>query len=137
MHPLVANALRWHVFLAEILFGFTPRILSGFRTHERQHELFARPSVNPVAVPGTSQHEFGLAYDLAPDSRPGSPDYAGKIAQLRDLGVSLGMVWGGRGRSSTLAGFLPRRVDSDHRFAVSTAWYSLKACGQHVLQPQR
>ena len=99
MHPLVANALRWHIWLAQAIFGFTPRFLSGFRTHEQQHELFrtAGTRSNPVAVPGTGQHEFGFAYDLAPEVLPGSPLYSQQIEQLRQLGLSLGMRWGGAG----------------------------------------
>ena len=99
MNPLVWNALRWHFFLAEIIFGFTPRFLSGFRTFGQQTELFRTRGTraNPVAFPGSSQHEFGFAYDLAPDVAPGTPQYAGRISQLRDLGLSLGMRWGGAG----------------------------------------
>lgn len=96
MNPAVLNALRWHFFLAPLLFGFTPRFLSGFRTAEEQRALFRAPAqVNPVAFPGTSQHEFGFAYDLAPDVRPESAAYAGKLDQLRWLGLALGMRWGG------------------------------------------
>ncbi len=89
-------ALRWHVFLARILFGFQPRFLSGFRTREEQTALFRfNPSGNPSAFPGTSQHEFGFAYDLAPDVKPGDASYAARIDQLRALGLALGMRWGG------------------------------------------
>ena len=99
MHPLVANALRWHIWLAQAIFGFTPRLVSGFRTHEQQHELFrtAATRSNPVAVPGSSQHEYGFAYDLAPEVLPGSPLYSQQIRQLRETGLSLGMRWGGAG----------------------------------------
>jgi len=97
MNPVVSNVLRWHLWLAKALFGFTPRFLSGFRTHEQQHELFRRATAtgNPVAVPGGSQHEFGFAYDLAPDVRPESSEYSAKLTQLRQLGLALGMRWGG------------------------------------------
>jgi len=97
VNPLVANVLRWHVFLAEVLFGFRPRFLSGFRTPQQQLDLFRGVVFTPnvVAFPGTSQHEFGFAYDLAPDVRPGAPSYDARLAQLRDLGLALGMRWGG------------------------------------------
>ena len=96
MHPAVLWALRWHLFLAPHLFGFTPRFLSGFRTREEQTALFRHnPSGNPVALPGTSQHEHGFAYDLAPDVGPESADYSRKLEQLRWLGLALGMRWGG------------------------------------------
>lgn len=98
MHPLVANVLRWHSWLAKALFGFTPRFLSGFRTHEQQLALFRGdvPTPNPVAFPGTSQHEFGFAYDLAPDVQPGHSEYRQKLEQLSQLGLALGMHWGGQ-----------------------------------------
>lgn len=97
MNPSVLWAFRWHVLLAQILFGYTPRFISGFRTREEQTALFrgeiATP--NPVAFPGSSQHEFGFAYDLAPDVFPGSADYNKKLDELRWLGLALGMSWGG------------------------------------------
>ncbi len=96
MNPAVLNALRWHVFLTRILFGFEPRFLSGVRTRAQQVAFFRNPpSSNPVAFPGTSQHEFGFAYDLAPDVRPGDASYAARLDQLRALGLALGMRWGG------------------------------------------
>ncbi len=97
MNPIVANVLRWHILLAQILFDFTPRFLSGFRTRRQQTDLFRGVVFTPnvVAFPGTSQHEFGTAYDLAPDVRPGDASYATRLAQLRDLGLALGMRWGG------------------------------------------
>jgi len=96
VNPAVLWALRWHVFLAPLLFGFTPRLVSAFRTREEQVALFRfNPSGNPVAFPGTSQHEFGFAYDLAPDVKPGDASYAARLDQLRALGLALGMRWGG------------------------------------------
>jgi len=96
MNPAVLNILRWHFLLAQILFGFTPRFLSGFRSKDEQTHLFREHrGANPVAVPGTSQHEFGFAYDLAPDVAPGEAGYDFKLEQLRDLGLALGMRWGG------------------------------------------
>ncbi len=96
MNPAVLWALRWHFFLAPLLFGFTPRFLSGLRSREEQVALFrSNPAGNPVAFPGTSQHEFGFAYDLAPDVRPGDASYAARLDQLRSLGLALGMRWGG------------------------------------------
>lgn len=97
MNPAVLNVLLWHFFLAQVFFGFTPRFLSGFRTHAEQSALFRGVvfTPSPVALPGTSQHEFGFAYDLAPDVRPGDASYAARLDQLRALGLALGMRWGG------------------------------------------
>lgn len=110
MNPAVVWALRWHLFLSPLLFGFTPRFLSGLRTHAEQLAFFrSPPSGNPVAFPGTSQHEFGFAYDVAPDVQPGSPEYGKKIEQLRQLGLALGMRWGGPGDPQHWQAF-PREV---------------------------
>jgi len=96
VNPAVLWALRWHLILTPLLFGFQPRFLSGFRTSAEQLALFrGNPSGNPVAFPGTSQHEFGFAYDLAPDVKPGDASYAARLDQLRALGLALGMRWGG------------------------------------------
>jgi len=97
VNPAVLWALRWHLILTPLLFGFEPRFLSGFRTRSQQADLFSGRTFtpNPVAFPGTSQHEFGFAYDLAPDVRPGDPSYAARLDQLRALGLALGMRWGG------------------------------------------
>lgn len=96
MSPAVVWALRWHLFLSPLLFGFTPRFLSGLRSNAEQTHLFREHrGGNPVAFPGTSQHEFGFAYDLAPDVRPGDASYAARLDQLRQLGLALGMRWGG------------------------------------------
>lgn len=97
LNPVVANVLQWHVLLSQILFGFSPRFLSGFRTRGEQADLFRGVVFTPnvVAFPGTSQHEFGFAYDLAPDVRPGDASYAARLDQLRALGIALGMRWGG------------------------------------------
>ena len=114
MNPSVLWALRWHLFLPPLLFGFTPRFLSGFRTREEQSALFSGKvaTPNPVRFPGTSQHEFGFAYDLAPDVAPGDPSYHGKLHQLRDLGIALGMRWGGPGDPQHFQAFPGRVWDS-------------------------
>lgn len=73
--------------------GVHPRVTSTFRTLAQQTKLYeiwkSGGSPYPVAVPGTSAHEFGYAFDLAV-----SPDGA----NLNDLGSvweSWGGVWGG------------------------------------------
>ncbi len=46
--------------------GFSIKQTSGWRSREKQEQLFAASATNPfpVAKPGTSQHEYGLAVDL-------------------------------------------------------------------------
>lgn len=65
-----------------------PRIVSGLRSTERQRQLWANRKSNryPVARPGTSKHEKGLAFDL-----PRGPhlEIFGHWSPL------VGMRWGG------------------------------------------
>ena len=52
---------------AEALVGRPIPIVSGYRSHEQQMALWAARGANPypVAAPGTSKHEQGLAVDLS------------------------------------------------------------------------
>ena len=51
---------------AEEMLGYELTIVSGFRSHEHQQRLWDQRDSNPypVAVPGTSLHERGLAVDV-------------------------------------------------------------------------
>jgi D-alanyl-D-alanine carboxypeptidase-like protein len=84
LHPLVAQASQFHWRILNEL-GLHPRVTSGFRSYTEQSQLWMtrKGNKNPVAAPGTSQHEFGLAYDLVADD-PGTAVYVGQ---------ALGMVW--------------------------------------------
>jgi D-alanyl-D-alanine carboxypeptidase-like protein/putative Flp pilus-assembly TadE/G-like protein len=63
LSPLIVAALR----RAELILGRPIRIVSGYRSHAEQLALWARRYSNPypVAAPGTSAHERGLAVDLS------------------------------------------------------------------------
>lgn len=62
LHP----ALRAALARAEVLAGTRIPIVSGLRTRAEQEALWAARHTNPypVAVPGTSLHERGLAVDV-------------------------------------------------------------------------
>lgn len=54
-----------------------------------------------AAAPGTSQHEFGLAYDLVIDSRKtgiyeGTDAWAAAVYAVGSIGEKLGLFWGFR-----------------------------------------
>jgi hypothetical protein len=73
--------------------GLSPRVSSARRSHAQQALLYRRflagQSRFPAAPPGTSAHEFGLAFDL----------WINDEEQLADLGQvweDMGGVWGGR-----------------------------------------
>lgn len=73
--------------------GVLPRVTSTLRTYSYQAKLYrdflAGRNAYPVAPPGTSAHELGLAFDIVT-----SP-----MSALADLGTvweGWGGVWGGR-----------------------------------------
>lgn len=71
--------------------GYRVRITSVVRDPERQAQLYAQRHRNPypVAPPGCSQHEYGIAWDMV--TEPYDVLFgAGPVWQ------SLGGSWGGR-----------------------------------------
>lgn len=64
---------------ADELLGETVPVTSGYRSPERQRELWEQRHTNPfpVAPPGSSRHERGLAVDV-----PG--DFVGRLAGVAD-----------------------------------------------------
>ena len=66
--------------------GLAPRITSVFRTHGQQAELYRKYQQGltryPVAPPGRSMHEYGLAWDMVVHR----PDAVGGVWR----------TWGGR-----------------------------------------
>ena len=79
-------------------------VTSGRRTFEEQTALYAqgRTAPGPIvtyAPPGTSLHESGRAFDLAPLDRHGKPYWPETPAlwsALGKLGEAQGLRWGGR-----------------------------------------
>src|SRR4051812_31047299 len=70
--------------------GGSLRVISGFRSYASQLALWNNRAnnKNPVAAPGTSKHEQGLAVDLT---------WSGiSQATVGQLGEALGLRWGGR-----------------------------------------
>ena len=68
----LAAAMRAALARAEQLLGRKVPITSGYRSSERQAELYAARAANPypVAPPGSSMHEKGLAIDVPADFVP-------------------------------------------------------------------
>lgn len=73
--------------------GIRIRVSSGLRSTAQQAALYAAraSNPNPVAPPGTSKHERGLAVDVVPVSGGASAVNAIGVA-----GESVGLIWGGR-----------------------------------------
>lgn len=68
----LAPAMRAALARAEQLLGLPVPITSGFRSTEKQAALYAARASNPypVAPPGSSMHERGLAIDVPADFVP-------------------------------------------------------------------
>ena len=68
----LAAAMRAALARAEQLLGRPVPITSGFRSAEAQAQLYANRAANPypVAPPGSSMHERGLAVDVPADFVP-------------------------------------------------------------------
>ena len=72
--------------------GLPFEFVSGRRSRTRQAELVADPMrTRPAAPPGTSKHEFGLAYDVRASGLT-----AAQLRRIGQLGEALGLRWGGR-----------------------------------------
>lgn len=93
VHPELANRVRG---MAAALKGkgITIRVTSAKRSTAQQAALYARREANPypVARPGTSKHELGLAVDLASVGARGSSVWAA----IGEEGERQGLRWGGR-----------------------------------------
>jgi peptidoglycan LD-endopeptidase CwlK len=89
VNPTLANIVRQMAAQVSAQ-GGTLRVISGLRTYEQQAALYRNRANNrnPVAAPGTSKHEQGLAVDLSWSGV--SQSYVGQ------LGESFGLRWGGR-----------------------------------------
>lgn len=84
--PGVERALERHRQLAARE-GILTRVLSKRRTRGEQFKLY-RKNPRSAMRPGTSQHEYGLAYDL-------KPARLSDVARLAALAKAVGMRWGG------------------------------------------
>lgn len=75
---------------AEALLGTDIPIASGFRTNEQQQALWENRHNNPlpVAVPGTSMHELGLAIDVPSSFVPTLMTVASRAGLCRPLPIT-------------------------------------------------
>lgn len=67
-------------------FGIKIYVTSGFRTREKQKQLYESGQELPVAMPGRSQHEYGVAVDMVV-----SPST--ETQTLVDVWRNLGFYW--------------------------------------------
>ena len=77
--------------------GVPIRVTEGFRSSERQEELYAQGRTKPGPIitkarGGQSLHNYGVAFDICFQS---STPYEGDWAKVGKLGKSIGLEWGG------------------------------------------
>jgi len=88
LHPTLKTISRNLPAVAQSL-GFQARVTSGYRSYQKQAALYRRYIQGlqpyPVAVPGTSDHEKGLALDVVSTNPP----------ELVRLLSSVGLYWAG------------------------------------------
>lgn len=102
LHPAVASRARDLVarMRAE---GFPIVVTQGYRTMEQQAKLYAQGRTAPGAIvtnalPGSSWHNFALAFDVAPldaDGQPHWPQDESLWQRIGAFGKALGLFWGG------------------------------------------
>lgn len=75
------------IVAAEVLLGEPVPIVSGLRSRAEQERLWANRATNPypVAPPGTSLHERGLAIDVPPDFVARLSSVAGAVGLCHPL----------------------------------------------------
>lgn len=85
--------------------GLRPEIVEGYRTQERQNELYEQgrsQSGQVVTKTKKSMHTQGLAIDIAQLDENGNITYdasPGFWEEMGAIGKSLGMIWGGDWKS--------------------------------------
>lgn len=85
LHPYLAT-IRRNLPRSAAMMGFQARVTSGYRSTKKQAELYRRYQAGlmpyPVAPPGSSLHEKGLALDIV------STDTQKLVALLTSAGLS-------------------------------------------------
>lgn len=106
LHPAIREKAIKHIELAEQA-GISLRITDALRTFERQQELYnigrdekgniiAPGKIVTKARPGTSMHQYALAYDVVPVEN-GKLNWNSKMWNIiGSLGERVGLEWGGR-----------------------------------------
>lgn len=92
LRPELRAAAKWLFDYAHAR-GWNPRVTSVYRSTATQARLYRRYLAGlspwPAAPPGTSRHEFGLAFDMVVEPLE-------KSRELGGLWERMGGYWGGR-----------------------------------------
>jgi len=84
VHPALKERIVWVRAIASEHYRVRSEITSGLRTRSSQERLYKNPEGYPVARPGCSSHEYGLAVDMVADSQWGQ-------GALRWLAAAVGL----------------------------------------------
>ncbi|ASV84685.1 D-alanyl-D-alanine carboxypeptidase family protein [Ochrobactrum quorumnocens] len=102
LHPNIRDVAS--AFLAEAYAaGLDPRVQEGYRSIDRQNQLYAQGRTAPGAIVtkargGQSNHNYGVAFDVVPGALLGTKNWSPEDArwsQLGQLGAKHGLEWGG------------------------------------------
>ena len=94
LNPWLVERIQWIEDMVDY-YGGSAIYLSGFRTWREQADLYSKRwrSSRPVARPGCSQHQFGMAVDVAFGARfPDAVDIGTFERFARDLAVHVDLV---------------------------------------------
>lgn len=101
LHPKIRCATKNFINEVEKTMGIKLRIIQGYRTYAEQDALYKqRPKVTN-AKGGESNHNFGLAIDVA-EIKNGSIDWAEQeivLPKIAPIGKKWGFEWGGEWKS--------------------------------------
>jgi peptidoglycan LD-endopeptidase CwlK len=100
LHPKIRDRVRKFINEMDKKHGIKLRITQGYRTYQQQQDLYDQGRIKPGQIvtnakPGSSYHNFGLAFDVVPIVS-GIADWNSKHWNLiGQVGKSHGFVWGG------------------------------------------
>lgn len=102
LHPHFQNLARAFVNRAKSKLGLNVFLTSGYRSFEKQQQLYNENNKN--AKPGYSSHNYGFAIDVNVKDKNGNiillkntPDDKWQKSGILDLAKELGLKWGGGG----------------------------------------
>lgn len=93
------TSARAQKFLQELQrLGYKMRITSGHRSFQQQQALYAgrQSNPNPVAIPGTSRHESGRAWDMTLQNPAGKTPSTQEFKKIEKVAKQNDIIWGGR-----------------------------------------
>lgn len=108
LHPLARDWATAHIEAimdSKILpNGYTVEIISAHRSYTEQNRLYAQGRSKPGRIVtnargGQSNHNFGVAWDIGIFKNGQYLGNSKYYKELGDVGLKLGLLWGGRWRS--------------------------------------